>query len=395
MKTDRKPIPLTIEGLIPEHPVRGPVLTTFPSLGVMSELVDSFSQAVDDPVLSPPPNDLETLTLGAMHSPEGCCLPFKLILGNLMKSLSLGANKIGMITEQGPCRLGLYSLGMRLVFADLGIEAEWFDFNNTNVRKGYVKRFQEVYFRNRGKRISLWGMCKGFLIGVSRLAAVESLQTLRNDLLPFELEVGSISEGFDRGAKVIRQGRTPWEIWGRLRQARKQLLQVPMDRTRQTVRVVVTGEVACVIDPFANSHIETRLARLGAQPVRVLWQVDYLLHTMRLNYFQKRGRRVAARAAKAYLPEHIGGDCNANIGHAVLAHRRGDDGMIHLKPFGCMLEFVAENILSIVQKKTGFPIMSLTLDDLDGNERLNARLEAFVDNLFQRKYGRPGGRSSS
>jgi predicted nucleotide-binding protein (sugar kinase/HSP70/actin superfamily) len=71
-----------------------------------------------------------------------------------------------------------------------------------------------------------------------------------------------------------------------------------------------------------------------------------------------------------------------------MARRLGYDGMIHLKPFGCMMEFVAENVLQAVERDTGFPILSLTLDDMTGEERFNVRLEAFVDNLFRRRRQR-------
>lgn len=133
-----------------------------------------------------------------------------------------------------------------------------------------------------------------------------------------------------------------------MRKARKAMRRVGLDMKRETVRVVLTGEAYCVLEAFANSRMEMQLARLGAVPERQLWQTNYLLHPLRLDYFSRYNRRQAVRAAKPYLPEHIGGDCNANVGHALLAHRRGADGLVHLKPFGCMVEFVAENLLQAV-----------------------------------------------
>jgi predicted nucleotide-binding protein (sugar kinase/HSP70/actin superfamily) len=156
--------------------------------------------------------------------------------------------------------------------------------------------------------------------------------------------------------------------------------------------VVVTGEIFCALDPFANFDIETRLGRLGARPHRVIWQTSHIRYYLRLDLFQPDGKRAAIKAARELLPEQLGGDCNANVGHAVLAARRGDDGMVHLKPFGCMLEFVAQNLLNAVERETGLPILSLTLDDLTGEERINVRLEAFVDNLFRRRRNGAGRR---
>ena len=87
------------------------------------------------------------------------------------------------------------------------------------------------------------------------------------------------------------------------------------------------------------------------------------------------------------MGEYIGGDCSTNVGYALMARDERLDGMVHLKPFGCMVEFVAQNVLAAVERDTGFSILSLTLDDLSAGERFGVRLEAFVDNLFQKKYG--------
>ena len=169
---------------------------------------------------------------------------------------------------------------------------------------------------------------------------------------------------------------------------------IPLDRKRPTVRVVITGEVYCVIDPFANGRLEQRLAQLGAEPCRVLWQTDYLLHGMGLGRLGHLGGRPAAiRAARPYMADDIGGDAAANVGHAVLAKRRGMHGLVHLKPFACMMEFISENVLQKVSEELDFPVLSLTLDDVNGAERIHVRLEAFVENLFRRcasRKSRPG-----
>lgn len=393
---DEKEIP-KLKGLLREGPPPEDSIGTYPSLGVMHELVDGFvtTLGTHEDVVTPPPNSIRTLDLGTMHAPEGACLPFKLLMGNLLECIEKGANTVGMITERGPCRLGFYSLGMRLIFSDLGLNVGWFDFNNVNLRKGYIARMRKVHRETYGERLSYMRFGKSFAIGFMRLGAVEALEKERNLRIALEVEPGSIDDCFKEGQKQIGQATHPPGIWRALRQAKKKLRAVPIDPERRIVKVVITGEVYCVLDPFANSHIETRLARLHAEPYRVIWQSSHLRYAIKLDLFRKDGKGAAIRAARGYLPEQLGGDCNSNLGHAILAHRRGYDGMVHLKPFGCMLEFVAQNLLQVFEEKTGFPILSLTLDDLTADERINNRLEAFVDNLFRRKYGSKGARSRS
>jgi uncharacterized membrane protein YdjX (TVP38/TMEM64 family)/predicted nucleotide-binding protein (sugar kinase/HSP70/actin superfamily) len=382
----------SLKGLIQPGPPLDKAIGVYPNVGVMNAFVEGLTDALGtkDRCVTAPPNSLKTLDLGTRHAPEGACLPFKLIMGNLMEGFEKGANLAMMLTEEGPCRLGFYSLGMQLIFSDLELGTGWIDFSSVNLRKGYLGRFREAA-RKAGRSFSLPKVLHSAGIGFCRLAAVESLEAERNRLLPYEIDPGSINDCFEKHQRRIMGITNPVSISLALRSAKKDLRATPMDRTRDTVKVVITGEIYCVLDAFANSNIETRLARLGAEPRRVIWQTTHIRYYLQMDRFRSDGKRAAVRAARKYLPEQLGGDCNSNIGHAILAHRRGDDGMVHLKPFGCMLEFVAQNLLNKVEQETGFPILSLTLDDLAAEERINVRLEAFVDNLFRRKRNRAAG----
>jgi predicted nucleotide-binding protein (sugar kinase/HSP70/actin superfamily) len=380
---------LRIEGLIQEGPPPEEIIACYPSIGVMNSLIDGFVDAVGtgDRTVRPPPNTKKTLDIGTLYAPEGACLPFKLILGNLKQCLDNGANTVGMITERGPCRLGFYSLGMQLIFSDLGLNAGWFDFNNMSVRKGYVQRLRAVYRKMYGRNVPYFRVAISFIIGFSRLHATERLEAERNRLLPYEINHGNVQDAFEKGKKAINKCNHPPTIWMAFRKARKQLRSIPLDRSRKTVKVLIGGEVFCALDSFTNANLETRLARLGAEPFRVVWQTTYLLWGMKLDFLNPKGKRAAIRASRKYMGEYIGGDCSTNVGYALMAPDEGLDGMVHLKPFGCMVEFVAQNVLAAIERDTGFSVLSLTLDDLSAGERFSVRLEAFIDNLFQKKYG--------
>jgi predicted nucleotide-binding protein (sugar kinase/HSP70/actin superfamily) len=379
-----------MQGLIVPGPPLDKAVGTYPSIGVMTEMFEGFAQTVGigpNVLVLPPPNTAQTLNLGTRYAPEGACLPFKLIMGNLMQTLGSGANTVGMMTERGPCRMGMFSLAMRLIFSDLNLGNGWLEFNNASLRKGYIRFFRENYRKTCGHDVSLARMLKAFLLGLCRLSAVEALEAERNRVMAYELEPGSVLRCFEAGKQRIRECRGPLETLWALRRAKQALRAVPADPRRDPVHVVVTGEIFCVVDPFANLNIEARLARLGAVPRRLVWQTGHVRHFLHLDLFEKDGRRAAVRASRRYVAEYLD-NCSANVGHALLAHRRGDDGMVHLKPFGCMVEFSAENLLQVVQRDTGFPILSLTLDDLTGEERVNVRLEAFIDNLRRRRHDR-------
>ncbi|MFW6154828.1 MAG: hypothetical protein ACOC95_06385 [Planctomycetota bacterium] len=356
----------------------------------MTELVEGLAREVGtlDELVLPKPNSLTTQDYGVRYSPEGACLPFKLLLGSLMESMDLGADMVGMITERGPCRLGMYSVVMRLILEDCGRDALFFDLNNSQIHEGYIKKFRRLFRGTHKRRLSLHRLGRGFLIGCYRLAAVERLEMVRNSLMALEREPGSVKRCFEQCRRGVREARTLFGIRRALHRGIKALRGVPVDRHRPTVQVVVTGEAYCTVDAFANCDIERLLASMGAEPVRVLWQTNYLLYPLRLDWLLKFPKHQAIRASRPYLPEQLGGDVNSNVGFALMATRAGLDGMIHLKPFGCMMEFISENILKAVSRDTGLPIISLSLDDMRGEERLAVRLEAFVDKLFERRRRR-------
>jgi predicted nucleotide-binding protein (sugar kinase/HSP70/actin superfamily) len=390
MKKPRKRLKeFHIEGLIQKGPDFKDHIGCYPSLGVMNQLVDGVTDAIGtgDRTVHPPPNSKKTLDYGTLYSPEGACLPLKLITGSLLECQKKGANTVGMITEKGPCRLGFYSLSIQLIFSDLDLNMGWFDFNNISIKKGYIQKMREVYKQTYGRNVPYFRIVKSFIIGFNRLHATERLEAERNRLLAYEIELGSLNDCFVKGRNMISKANHPPTIWLAYRRAKIAMRSVPLDMSRQTVKILINGEVFCALDQFTNANIESRLARHGAEPFRVVWQTDYILWGMGLDIFSKTGKRAAIKASRKYMKEYIGGDCSTNVGYALMAQKNGLDGMIHIKPFGCMVEFVAQNVLNAIERDTGFPVLSLTLDEVSAGERFEVRIEAFVDNVFRKKYG--------
>jgi len=64
------------------------------------------------------------------------------------------------------------------------------------------------------------------------------------------------------------------------------------------------------------------------------------------------------------------------------------DGMIHIFPFTCMPELVAQTILTKVQKDLDIPILTLVIDEHTAMGGVETRLEAFVDLLERRRKRR-------
>ena len=67
---------------------------TFPHLGSMHIFCKAIAETAGIPYIVPPETSRKTLTLGVLHSNESICLPFKLILGNFIEALQMGADTI-------------------------------------------------------------------------------------------------------------------------------------------------------------------------------------------------------------------------------------------------------------------------------------------------------------
>jgi predicted nucleotide-binding protein (sugar kinase/HSP70/actin superfamily) len=73
------------------------------------------------------------------------------------------------------------------------------------------------------------------------------------------------------------------------------------------------------------------------------------------------------------------------VGKTVLFARNGIDGVIHIFPFTCMPELVAQTILIKVQKDLDIPILTLIIDEHTAVGGMETRIEAFIDLLERRR----------
>jgi len=98
---------------------------TFPHLGTMHIFCKAIAETAQIPYIVPPETSRRTLTLGVLHSNECICLPFKIILGNFIEALQMGADTIVMVGSGPPCRLGLYDLVQKVILEDMGLHFRW------------------------------------------------------------------------------------------------------------------------------------------------------------------------------------------------------------------------------------------------------------------------------
>ena len=105
---------------------------SFPHMGDYHLPIRAFLQRLypEAEVRPAPPLTRETAALGARHSPDFICEPFKYNMGNFIEALEDGANTLFQ-TGTG-CRYGYYGELQRQILEDLGYD---FDFVCLNRKK--------------------------------------------------------------------------------------------------------------------------------------------------------------------------------------------------------------------------------------------------------------------
>ena len=91
------------------------------------------------------------------------------------------------------------------------------------------------------------------------------------------------------------------------------------------------------------------------------------------------------KQAKPYLNHHVGGDGLKTVGTALWCAQNGFHGVIHIYPFGCMPEVVAQYALKNIASDYQLPVLTLSVDEHSSDVGILTRIEAFVDCLKQRK----------
>jgi benzoyl-CoA reductase/2-hydroxyglutaryl-CoA dehydratase subunit BcrC/BadD/HgdB len=64
------------------------------------------------------------------------------------------------------------------------------------------------------------------------------------------------------------------------------------------------------------------------------------------------------------------------------------DGLIHVAPFNCTPELVAQSALVALHRDRGMPVLNLLFDEQTGRAGVLTRLEAFVDMLWTARRAR-------
>lgn len=348
-----------------------------PHLGNLYLAIKAMVDQLGGELIVPPVSNQRTLSLGVKHSPEGLCLPFKLILGNLIEAAERGADTLLMAGGFGICRLGYYAKIQEQVLHDLGYNVEL-------IQVG-VSEKKLLGFLQLLKRLSngaSWpAIILAFRFGLAKMNAMDRIERAVQEVRAVEQTKGTANRLFAQALRAIDDASD----YGSLKKVQKDYLdrldQLPRDDQTQPLVVGVMGEFYVVLEPFANLDVESELGKLGVEVRRRTFISEWTKFSLFLNPLGVDETEKIHKAALPYLKRDVGGDGWESVGEKVL-HAGKYDGLIHLAPFTCMPEIVAQNIMPSTREN--IPVLTILCDEQLAKPGMLTRLEAFVD-LLQRK----------
>lgn len=357
-------------------------IIAWPRMGRIDIPLKALVISLGAKVVIPPANSNKALEIGVKNSIEGICLPYKLNLANYIQALDKGANTLMMFQAPGSCRLGNYTKMAQKTLKSMGYE---FDMVIFDMYQSKMKQTLQAFWHVT-HCLNPWKYYKGFSLGFNKFFAIDTAEKLLFYTRPREINRGDAEKCYEKWLKITDETNSVWKAKKLKKQIIEDFKKIPIDKNKEVPVVYLIGEFFVLLDPYTNQNIEKELGEMGVEVQRQIMFSDWLEHVLKpsLFYHRESHRERSVRYAEKYMKRAIGGECIETIGDTVYAAKHGVDGIIHISPFSCMPEIVAQNILPKVSREEDIPVMSLVIDEQTGKAGYITRIEAFID-LVKRK----------
>ena len=318
-----------------------------------------------------PPMTKQTLEIGAKHSPDMICTPFKITLGNHIEALEQGANVLVM--PGAGCRLGFYDILQEQILRDLGYGFDMlslFDFipNADRLYTSLSKRNPKLTREHFDKVLEVV-VC--ICIDMDKLAEHIRLNGA------FEVNKGEFDQHYKVYLSGVAKAQSVEEAGLLAKQCWKKFETVEIDKPENPIRIGIVGEIYVVVEPFSNAYMEQWLMN---HQVEVHRPFDLTRMAIAINTVPEQIER-----SDHYVSYNIGSTANDAVAEAYEMMKDGVDGIIHVKPSSCSPEITAMSILQNMSRDLDVPVMYLTFDTETGEAGVHTRLEAFVDMIAMKR----------
>ncbi len=364
-------------------------IVSFPRMGNIHIPISAFLREMSANIILPQANSKQTLTIGARYSPEMICLPYKMNLGNYVQALEQGANTLLMFQAPGTCRLGSYAKMAENKLRELGYDFEMIVFDL------YGGKFKEVMgkFSLATGNKSVTKAIAGVKICLAKFDALDKIERELLFIRPREKNFATAEKVYNKGKDLIDKARTPEEVKTAVNYTMTEFKQIYLDKSKEILKIYLTGEFFVLLDPYVNMDIEKELGKLGVEVDRQIMLSEWVGQSLIPGWLRKKEthKERAIRTSRRYMTRIVGGECVETLGDTVYAAKKKLDGVIHATPFNCIPEIISQCILPHVSLKESIPVISLLMDEHTGKVGMITRLEAFVDLMRRNKRKKQKG----
>jgi predicted nucleotide-binding protein (sugar kinase/HSP70/actin superfamily) len=351
---------------------------SFPHMGNYHVPMVTLAGMLDSEIIVPPKMTRRTLELGARYSPEFVCIPFKYNLGNYIEALDKGANLL--IQAAGGCRFGYYSEVQAAILHDMGYEFEMLRLLGGFDLREYYRKLRSVNPTLTFRR-ALWH----YRLAAAQTRVLDEVEDIMRKRSGFEVAEGSFDSVFDRFLRELAETRSIEDVEALQTRTVADLDAIPVERPDDMLRFGVVGELYVLMEPFSNLFVERELAKRGVEVHRFITVTDMLSHA---GHKHSPHLDEMLELSGPYLKYHVGAHGTESVGLTRKLMNEGFDGVLHLKPFGCMPEVNAMAALQRLSREHTFPVLFLSYDSQTSETGIRTRLEAFCDMLRMSKKAR-------
>ncbi|MDX9872009.1 MAG: hypothetical protein RBT41_06295 [Clostridia bacterium] len=353
------------------------MLVSFPHMDKMHLALEKVCQTLQVPYLTPPLPGPETLKRGQELAPEGSCLPFCLVLGNMRQALDMGADAIMMLGGSGPCRFGYF-----VYLAVKILKAAGYEFTEMIIDKGYHRQNYKIL--RQMAPVSLPALIQAAHLGWELLCGEEILDRIGREYAPLATDRPGFNEFMASARSSLRKAASPQEAILLKRSVITHLHSLEMYPADSVIRVGLIGDIYTLLEPFANHQVEDFFAARNVAVYKEMsvsgWLPNILLPWKKGVY-----RRNLLENAQPYLTSSVGGFGLETVANARVMGQKHIDGLVQLFPMGCMPEIVARSALDKMCRDQKTPALFVTLDQHHSPTGFETRLEAFLDVLYTKK----------
>lgn len=353
---------------------------SYPHMGYLSTPVHNMLTNLGVEVVEAPPISKKTVEVGSMYSPEGVCLPYKINMGNFLESIDKGADTFVTVCGAGKCRLGFYNAVQKIQLSKLS------DFSLYTIDTNHLFNGLYKFLKSVAPGASNLEIVKQLSMAIKTLKALDFINCTKNIYGARAKTPDKIIDIANNAATEFTNCQTLKDIKEKQDRVSQLIKEISEDTDSQTPKVGLVGEFYLLLEPYVNYRVEDVLVKQGIEVKKFVNTGEWIYSNTLLSLLGLYNEEKAYhKQARPYLNHHVGGDGLKSVGSTLWCAQNGYDGIIHIYPFGCMPEIVAQYALQNIAQDFNLPLLSLSVDEHSSDVGILTRLEAFVDCIKRRK----------